>query len=61
MYRSVIKAFLLQISVVANHQNGKDTHLRAVKIFAAGQPYKTQTSMDEPSLDQETDRKFSIR
>jgi anaphase-promoting complex subunit 10 len=59
--RSVIKAFLLQISIPANHQNGKDTHLRGVKIFAPGQAYKTQTSMDEPSLDQETDRMFSIR
>lgn len=32
----VIKAFLVQIVVLANHQNGKDTHLRGVKIFAPG-------------------------
>jgi anaphase-promoting complex subunit 10 len=59
--RSVIKAFLVQISILANHQNGKDTHLRGVKIFAPGQPYRSQTSMDEPSLDQSIDRMFSIR
>jgi anaphase-promoting complex subunit 10 len=30
----VLKAFLVQISILANHQNGKDTHLRGVKVFA---------------------------
>lgn len=27
------KLFMLQIMVVANHQNGKDTHIRAVQLF----------------------------
>jgi anaphase-promoting complex subunit 10 len=30
----VLKAFLVQIAISSNHQNGKDTHLRGVKVFA---------------------------
>lgn len=29
-----LKAFLVQVKVVENHQNGKDTHVRGLKIFA---------------------------
>ena len=32
--RSVLKAFVVQVRILENHQNGKDTHLRAVQIFA---------------------------
>lgn len=32
--RPVLRAFLVQIRILENHQNGKDTHLRAVQIFA---------------------------
>jgi len=32
--RPVLRAFLLQVKILENHQNGKDTHLRAVQIFA---------------------------
>ena len=28
-----IKAFLFQIAILANHQNGRDTHVRLVKVF----------------------------
>ncbi|KAF2209213.1 hypothetical protein CERZMDRAFT_47852, partial [Cercospora zeae-maydis SCOH1-5] len=30
----VLRAFLVQVRILENHQNGKDTHLRAVQIFA---------------------------
>jgi hypothetical protein len=59
----VLKAFLVQISVLANHQNGKDTHLRGVRIFAPGTEYSinSSTTLAGPWLDEEQDRIFSIR
>lgn len=30
----VLRAFLLQVKIMENHQNGKDTHLRALQIYA---------------------------
>jgi anaphase-promoting complex subunit 10 len=30
----VLKAYLVQVKILENHQNGKDTHLRGVQIFA---------------------------
>lgn len=30
----VLRAFLIQIRILENHQNGKDTHLRAVQLFS---------------------------
>ncbi|GLC49122.1 Anaphase-promoting complex subunit 10 [Pleodorina starrii] len=29
-----LKAFYLQLAVLANHQNGRDTHIRQVKIWS---------------------------
>ncbi|KAL3424162.1 anaphase-promoting complex subunit 10 [Phlyctema vagabunda] len=29
-----LRAFLVQVKVVENHQNGKDTHLRGLKVYA---------------------------
>jgi len=60
----VIQAFLLQISILTNHQNGKDTHLRGVMI---GTPAAAQVSslesadMESSWLSEEEKRKFSIR
>ncbi|EGP90586.1 uncharacterized protein MYCGRDRAFT_28674, partial [Zymoseptoria tritici IPO323] len=31
--RPVLRAFLVQVRILENHQNGKDTHLRAVQLF----------------------------
>ena len=31
---SVLKAMVVQVRICENHQNGKDTHLRAVQLFA---------------------------
>jgi anaphase-promoting complex subunit 10 len=30
----VLRAHLLQIKILENHQNGKDTHLRGLQVFA---------------------------
>ena len=65
----VIKAFLVQISIPANHQNGKDTHLRGVKVFAPGQAYvKSHSTMmlgpmdlDGPWWGEEHEREYTIR
>ena len=32
--RPVLRAFVVQVRILENHQNGKDTHLRAVQVFA---------------------------
>lgn len=29
-----LRAFLVQVKIVENHQNGKDTHVRGLKVFA---------------------------
>jgi len=31
--KAYIRAFAVQIAVLANHQNGRDTHIRQIKIF----------------------------
>ncbi|KAK4545186.1 hypothetical protein LTR36_003365 [Oleoguttula mirabilis] len=49
--RPVLRAFLVQIRILENHQNGKDTHLRAVQLFArddAQQPRQI-ASMERPT------------
>jgi anaphase-promoting complex subunit 10 len=28
-----LKAFCLQLAVLSNHQNGRDTHIRQIKVF----------------------------
>lgn len=30
----VLRAFLVQVKILENHQNGKDTHVRGLKIYA---------------------------
>ncbi|GAM90712.1 hypothetical protein ANO11243_087570 [Dothideomycetidae sp. 11243] len=37
----ILRAFLLQVRIVENHQNGKDTHLRGLQIFSVD-PTATQ-------------------
>ncbi len=29
-----LRAFLVQVRIVENHQNGKDTHVRGLKVYA---------------------------
>lgn len=35
--RGFLKAYCLQLAVMANHQNGRDTHVRGIKVFAPQQ------------------------
>lgn len=28
-----MKAFILQVAVVSNHQNGRDTHVRQLRVY----------------------------
>lgn len=39
----ILRAFLVQIRILENHQNGKDTHLRGVQIFARDKPKAEHT------------------
>lgn len=41
----ILKCFMVKIVFLANHQNGKDTHLRSIKIMGVGT--KEMTSMSD--------------
>ncbi|KAF1927168.1 galactose-binding like protein [Didymella exigua CBS 183.55] len=47
----VLRAHLVQIKILENHQNGKDTHLRGLQIFAkndeGGEPVKGRVSASD--------------
>lgn len=32
--KNELRCFLVQVRIVENHQNGKDTHLRGLKLYA---------------------------
>ncbi|KAI5480353.1 hypothetical protein MNV49_000928 [Pseudohyphozyma bogoriensis] len=40
-----IRAHLIQIAIISNHLNGKDTHVRGVKVFAPRQSQMTDGLM----------------
>ena len=40
--RPVLRAFLVQVKILENHQNGKDTHLRAVQLFSRDEALETR-------------------
>lgn len=40
--RPVLRAFLVQVRILENHQSGKDTHLRAVQLFARDEAYHSR-------------------
>ncbi len=35
--RGAIEAYMLQIAIISNHQNGRDTHVRQVRVFGPRQ------------------------
>jgi anaphase-promoting complex subunit 10 len=35
--REFLKAYFVQLAILANHQNGRDTHVRQVKIYGPRQ------------------------
>ncbi|WAQ98217.1 APC10-like protein [Mya arenaria] len=41
-----IRTFMIQIAVLSNHQNGRDTHIRRIKIRSPVQKYPMFTSLD---------------
>ncbi|EME47217.1 hypothetical protein DOTSEDRAFT_145664 [Dothistroma septosporum NZE10] len=43
--RPVLRAFLVQVRILENHQNGKDTHLRAVQLFARDETQQTRPAV----------------
>lgn len=43
----VLKAFYVRVKFISNHQNGKDTHLRCLKIFS---PSVEQTTLLHPEF-----------
>lgn len=45
-YGNVLKAMVIQMRVMENHQNGKDTHVRGFQVFASD---GTRTTMTAPS------------
>ena len=47
---------LVQISVILNHQNGRDTHIRQIKLFAPKtNPYFEDRALREPATRDTTD------
>lgn len=46
--RPVLRAFLVQVRILENHQNGKDTHLRCVQLFARDNTQGTQRTKHSP-------------
>ncbi|KAF2148304.1 galactose-binding like protein [Myriangium duriaei CBS 260.36] len=51
--RPVLRAFLVQVRIIENHQNGKDTHLRGLQIFAVD-PTATQRPVVSSAVAQPT-------
>jgi len=46
--RPVLRAFLVQVRIIENHQNGKDTHLRGLQIFA--RDHSVTTTISRPAV-----------
>jgi len=42
-----IRANLVQIAVLSNHLNGKDTHIRSVRVFAPNEPNERGAPLDD--------------
>jgi anaphase-promoting complex subunit 10 len=56
--RPVLRAFLVQVRILENHQNGKDTHLRAVQLFARDEGYEGR---ERGFLGREVGRELPVR
>ncbi|CAH2354432.1 hypothetical protein CLIB1423_16S02542 [[Candida] railenensis] len=46
----VLKCFIIKLVVLSNHQDGKDTHIRAVKVFGKKQKLKQQPNTQSVNL-----------
>lgn len=41
-----VRAFMLQVAILSNHQNGRDTHLRQVRVFTPAIPPPSQLNLN---------------
>jgi anaphase-promoting complex subunit 10 len=41
-----LRAFLVQVKIIENHQNGKDTHVRGLKIYARDDRIRGTSGLD---------------
>ncbi|KAI4748153.1 galactose-binding like protein [Aureobasidium sp. EXF-12298] len=49
--RPLLRCFILQVRILENHQNGKDTHLRGLQIFARDERAEENTGLMEDDAD----------
>lgn len=47
---NILKTYFIQICFIANHQNGKDTHVRGLKIFAPSTKNDVRQDMDDEGV-----------
>lgn len=52
---NTLVSWVLQMQILENHQNGKDTHLRGIKIYAFDADAVQQTDPDSSRLDDTLD------
>lgn len=50
----VLRAMMVQVKICENHQNGKDTHVRGVQVFARDERVRKETR--NKGLVEETER-----
>ncbi|EPS41042.1 hypothetical protein H072_5072 [Dactylellina haptotyla CBS 200.50] len=48
----ILRTFLIQVCILSNHQNGKDTHVRGLQIYSPLQYLESQPSALAPSLEE---------
>ncbi|KAK6007152.1 hypothetical protein QM012_006160 [Aureobasidium pullulans] len=49
--RPLLRCFILQVRILENHQNGKDTHLRGLQIFARDERAEENIGLMEDDAD----------
>lgn len=52
---STLRTFMLQVAALSNHQNGRDTHMRQIKVFGKRKEQFSVTKM--PTF---TSKEFSV-
>lgn len=55
----VLRAFLVQVRILENHQNGKDTHLRAVQLFAKDDAQPTKAAVHAKPVAKQTEKRLN--
>lgn len=45
-----LRCFLVQLRILENHQNGKDTHLRGLQIYARDETYVVSRRRQQPTV-----------